>query len=188
MKKSMCIFLTLLVSLLPINVVEAQEHLKFMSIPLTGSIDNFQSKLAAKKVYPNKEYNRTTPFGQRQFNGRFAGRDCMINVFYSDDKTVYGATVGCFERDWQVHDNYYNEVKDLLESKYPDAKEENSSRNELPNIKFAILRKNNDIPMGFIELARSKITKNYDTVYYTIITYTDMLGGFGDYMDKYGDL
>ena len=54
------------------------EHLKFMGIPLTGTITQFQQKLTAKGVTHDKKASATAPIGTRIFSGKFAGAKAEI--------------------------------------------------------------------------------------------------------------
>ena len=50
MKKIMLLLLTCLFAFPILSVAQSQEHLKFMGIPLDGTITQFQAKLQAKGV------------------------------------------------------------------------------------------------------------------------------------------
>lgn len=49
------LILTLIIILTGTFCVQAQEHLKFMGIPLTGNINSFQTKLKAKGFEVDKQ-------------------------------------------------------------------------------------------------------------------------------------
>ena len=51
------LILTLIIILTGTFCVQAQEHLKFMGIPLTGNINSFQTKLKAKGFEVDKQIN-----------------------------------------------------------------------------------------------------------------------------------
>lgn len=68
------------------------KHLKFMGIPLNGTITQFQAKLMGKGAVPDSKTNQTTPVGCRVFNGTFSGEEATIFVYYnSKTKIVYRA-------------------------------------------------------------------------------------------------
>lgn len=68
------------------------DHLKFMGIPLTGNITQFQSKLIAKGCTLDKISSANASNGLRIFNGSFAGNKVKIIVFYNpQNKIVYRA-------------------------------------------------------------------------------------------------
>lgn len=86
------LILTLIIILTGAFCVQAQEHLKFMGIPLTGNINSFQTKLKAKGFEVDKQINKYAPVGTRIFKGLFAGENAQIFVFYNKKhKTVYRA-------------------------------------------------------------------------------------------------
>lgn len=88
MKKIVFIFCMMIVAI----TAGAQEtHLKFMGVELNGTIDQFQSKLAAKDVRVSKD-NAHAPAGVRAFEGVFSGEKAEILVFYNvRTKEVYRA-------------------------------------------------------------------------------------------------
>ena len=127
MKKSLII---LIVGILSMFVPAQAEHLKFMGIPLTGTITQFQQKLATKGVTHNKRASATVPIGTRFFNGKFAGSKADIIVWYdADTKIVYGAKAvyECYST--TERDNKYNELKPLLSAKYAEEHIETGNRN-----------------------------------------------------------
>lgn len=56
----------------------ANEHLKYMGIPITGTISQFQSKLAAKGVRYDQKSSSMINGGVRVFKGTFAGNKATI--------------------------------------------------------------------------------------------------------------
>ena len=68
MKKNIIL---LVISILAMCVPAQADHLKFMGIPLTGTITQFQLKLAAKGVKYDKAMSQQLPTGVRMFNGTF---------------------------------------------------------------------------------------------------------------------
>lgn len=94
------------------------EHLKFMGIPITGTITNFQTKLQAKGITLKKNSN-SYPTGIRAFHGVFAGKDCEILVWYNHrTKIVYRviAVTDCPSLE-TAHSTFYY-FKNLLIQKY----------------------------------------------------------------------
>lgn len=100
-------------------VANAQKHLSFMGIPLNGSVTSFQQKLAAKKVWPDKELNALLSVGMRAFNGPFSGYDSKICVYYNEkSKNVYRAKATITYTDENITLDRYDEFKKLLCEKY----------------------------------------------------------------------
>lgn len=72
------VLFSILLCLFAFNAMAQNEHLKFMGIPLDGTIDAFQKKLEAKGVKYDKIISNSIPIGVRGFKGRFAGEDAEI--------------------------------------------------------------------------------------------------------------
>ena len=99
--------------------IDAQQHLKFMGIPLTGTIDNFQAKLAQKGIKKNFKLSQSLPLGGRAFNGYFTGRYCTIFIYYNvKSKIVYRAKVVYENTEESVVDRYLESIESSLKIKY----------------------------------------------------------------------
>lgn len=119
MKKSLIILiLSVLAMCLPVQA----EHLKFMGIPLTGTITQFQQKLAAKGVKYDKAMSQQLPAGVRMFNGTFAGEKSKIFVYYDpSSKVVYKAKAVSGYPSASSCNTKYEDLKSMLSSKYSEA-------------------------------------------------------------------
>ena len=107
---------------LTLGVMAQTQHMKFMGIPLDGTISAFHQKLVAKGCKPNVEYNKTAPVGSRHFIGTFFGEKALIIVYYNaKTKVVYRAKACIDRRSEDMIIQQYDEVKSALEEKYPDA-------------------------------------------------------------------
>lgn len=148
--------------------MDAQQHLKFMGIPINGSIDNFQQKLANKGIYPSREMNRNTPFGVRCFTGRFTGKQCNIYVYYTDSKIVYRAKAVYSEQDEDLVDSYYIEVKDMLDTKYALEESEDETSDGYPSHRIYVTNETGTKSLGQIFLYKSKFNGDYGYVSYSI--------------------
>ena len=86
------IVLMLVSCMMVMSVMAQNEHLKFMGIPLTGTITTFQTKLAAKGISYDKVASSQTESGVRCFKGVFSGEKANIYVYYNEKtKVVYRA-------------------------------------------------------------------------------------------------
>lgn len=113
------LILTLIIILTGTFCVQAQEHLKFMGIPLTGNINSFQTKLKAKGFEVDKQINKYAPVGTRIFKGLFAGENAQIYVFYNKKhKTVYRAKAIIEVTDQDISDQKKYELANMLRQKY----------------------------------------------------------------------
>lgn len=80
----------LLIFLSIITLSVHSQHLKFMDIPIDGTISSFQSKLESKGIKVNGTKSKSAPNGQRIFEGKFQGYNSEITVFYNrKTKEVY---------------------------------------------------------------------------------------------------
>ncbi len=101
----------------------AQQHMKFMGIPLDGTVDNFALKLKAKGVTYNAVKSKDAGPGIRVFNGTFVGEDAMIVVFYNNkSKMVYSAAVELQYTTVESARTPFTNITEQLQQKYPNAK------------------------------------------------------------------
>lgn len=169
--------------------VSAQQHLKFMGIPLTGSIDNFQRKLAAKGVQPDREFNRIMPFGSRSFKGRFTGKSCTIHTYYTDNKTVYRAKAVYSNDNEGLADQFYEEIKELLQTKYPNGLVKNSTYEGYDAFDVMVLAADGETVLGFINLYKTRHELSVISYEYAIhVDYTDYINSNAKTDEKMDDL
>ncbi len=94
----------------------ANEHLKFMGIPINGTLESFTQKLVAKKI---KSIQAAEGVGL--FNGTFAGKnDCNIFVATVPNRNIVSKVVVCLppRETWAWLESDYNQFKQMLTSKY----------------------------------------------------------------------
>lgn len=169
--------------------VSAQQHLKFMGIPLTGSIDNFQRKLAAKGIQPDREFNRIMPFGSRCFKGRFTGKSCTIHTYYTDNKTVYRAKAVYSNDNEGLADQFYEEIKELLQTKYPNGLVKNSTYEGYDAFDVMVLAADGETVLGFINLYKTRYGMSVIDYEYSIhVDYTDYINSNAKENEKMDDL
>ena len=77
MKKILLLFYLLL-----ITSICCAQHLKFMGIPIDGSINAFQTKLI-RKGFRISDRSKYSPIGVRSFEGYFTNKKVEIVVFYN---------------------------------------------------------------------------------------------------------
>lgn len=169
--------------------VSAQQHLKFMGIPLTGSIDNFQRKLAAKGIQPDREFNRIMPFGSRCFKGRFTGKSCTIHTYYTDNKIVYRAKAVYSNDNEGLADQFYEEIKELLQTKYPNGLVKNSTYEGYDAFDVMVLAADGETVLGFINLYKTRYGMSVIDYEYAIhVDYTDYINSNAKENEKMDDL
>ena len=95
MKKTLLFILFTLILSAPLYAQsKSNQHLKFMGIPIDGSITNFQNKLIAKGFKYDKVGSQNLEGPTRIFKGLFAGETSWIYVYYDkEQKFVYRVKV-----------------------------------------------------------------------------------------------
>lgn len=117
MKKLLLSLCCLLMSLTAIAQTNA--HLKFMGIPITGNIIQFQAKLASKGCTYNKQTSAAISAGTRAFKGTFAGNKVDIYAYYdTQTKIVYRVKAVVSGVSENIAEQKYEEYKGLLSRKY----------------------------------------------------------------------
>lgn len=171
MKKSLIL---LVLSILAICIPAQAEHLKFMGIPLTGTITQFQQKLAAKGVTHDKKASAVAAVGTRIFTGKFAGSKADIVVWYdADTKIVYGAKAVYEFYSTTTRDNKYNDLKDMLSTKYSEETCEESYQDGHDAYLVKVTDDYGYSILGAISLYCSKGEFPYDDTYYVHVEYLD---------------
>lgn len=92
------------------------EHLKFMGIPINGTLESFTQKLVAKGL---KSIQAAEGVGL--LNGTFAGKnDCNIFVATVPNRNIVSKVVVCLppRETWAWLESDYNQFKQMLTSKY----------------------------------------------------------------------
>lgn len=90
-----------------------------MGIPLTGTIAQFQTKLAAKGCTYDKFASSSISNGTRAFKGTFVGNKVDIYVYYdTKTKIVYRAKAVVSGVSEDIAEQEYSKIKDLLSQKY----------------------------------------------------------------------
>ena len=173
MKKIISVFFVLCICL----SVSAQEHMKFMGIPLDGTIDNFALKLKEKGVTYDAVKSETAGPGGRIFKGMFIGEDATFMVFFNaKSKMVFGVGVELSYPDVESAHLPFVNLTELLQNKYPTATSEASkdSDGDVNGLAFNIPDKTGVKRIGFI-LQTLKVSDSYQNGGCSIyLMYTDM--------------
>lgn len=99
-------------------IVVSAQHMKFMGIPLDGTISAFTAKLQVKgvKISPN---NRNSSAGCRWLYGTFYGQDADIYVYYNPStKIVYRAKAVISRQNLNQLKGLYGNISASIDSKY----------------------------------------------------------------------
>lgn len=155
-------------------------HLKFMGIPLNGSINEFSAKLAAKGIKISTD-SKIFPVGTRSFDGVFMGKKANIYVYYTPSTKIVYRAKACIEYENEdIIKSLYNETKSLLSDKYYGF-EDSGTHNGYEAWELFVSRYPDDKEMvwfrcyGNINLYISKYTDTYPTTYTLHIDYTDQI-------------
>lgn len=157
-------------------------HLKFMGIPIDGTITQFQAKLQAKRCTYNNVSSQISD-GARVFDGTFAGEKVTIYVFYNTNtKIVYRVKAAILNLTEDIADTKYNKFKGLLTTKYGFDENNVGEKDGKEAVSFYATTKNIDpldssvmyATQGWIDLFYSKsIEYNYLSPYNIHIDYFD---------------
>jgi hypothetical protein len=119
MKRILSFFVMLVLTL---GAMAQTHHMKFMGIPLNGTISAFHQKLVAKGCKHDVEVSNAVGAGSRVLTGTFFGEKANIYVYYNAKTKVVYRAKACIDRSSEdMIIQQYNEVKSALEEKYPDA-------------------------------------------------------------------
>lgn len=184
MKKSIIL---LIISIVALCIPVQAQHLKFMDIPLTGTITQFQHKLAEKGAKYNKIASENAAVGIRYFNGTFAGSEALIVVWYNTNtKIVYGAKAvfECFTK--ESGNNKYEELKSMLSVKYAEEMCLTSYKDDLEMYQIEVT--DDESFTGEIKLFREKGAYPYDYKYFVQVEYLDAINYNKNQENKMKDL
>lgn len=151
----------------------AQQHMKFMGIPLDGTISTFTTKLKAKgvKISPN---NSQSSAGCRWFVGSFFGQSAKIYVYYNPTtKIVYRAKAVIEGDKFERLKDIYDEISASIDSKYLGRHKEDTYEGRI-SVRYDIdLESSANFYEGAIDLFFSDNGLTYYTTYYLHIDYYD---------------
>ena len=118
MMKRILIALLFVFSCMGAMAQNANEHLKFMGIPINGTLESFTQKLVAKGMKREHAWDNAV-----LLKGTFAGkRNCEVYVNRIPSRNIVYRIVVCLpsRETWEWLENDYTEFKRMLTSKYGD--------------------------------------------------------------------
>lgn len=185
MKKAL---LFLACCLMALTIQAQKEHLKFMGIPLNGTIAQFQSKLAAKGVAYDNRGSQNIPIGCRAFTGTFSGEKAFIYVYYnSKTKIVYRAKAVIIDTDKDRIERKLNDYKMSILRKYDDGGGENYEQEGHPAYTHYVPDEDDNL-VGTIGLYISNPTHSYDDDWALHVDYTDYINSEANESKNMDDL
>jgi len=95
--------------------MNAQEHMKFMGIPIDGKLSNFEPKLEEKGFAKNETYDNISTF-----KGKFTGKEVDVAVMGSEKTQTVCMVIVLFEKEdsWSLIKGMFNDYKELFTKKY----------------------------------------------------------------------
>lgn len=172
MKKSLFIILICLMS----TVCEAQtnEHMKFLGIPLTGSIANFQVKLQAKGIQYDKTTSKQIGAGCRAFKGTFAGETATFYVYYNErTKIVYRAKAVIMCSNRHNAEQKFEKFQTMLTNKYETGISQKGVQEGYPSFSLAVPNRNLDDTLGYVGMYMTDLGYSFLDDVYLHIDYED---------------
>jgi hypothetical protein len=119
------------------SFAQSNAHIKFMGIPLTGTIAQFQAKLVAKGCTYNKVASASISNGTRAFKGTFVGNKVDIYVYYdTNTKIVYRTKAVVSGVSEDIAEQEYFKVKNLLSQKYGSDSENMYTKDGKESVSF----------------------------------------------------
>ena len=181
MKKIVYLLFALLTTL---SVNAQKEHLKFMGIPLTGTITAFQSKLTAKGISYDKVSSSKSQAGIRCFKGMFSGEKADIFVYYNEKtKIVYRAKAVVEYSTEDIAKSRYSKFSSMLKEKYLTGTFLDSDHDDYPALSIKVNDNQFENVVGYISLYISKPPYSFLDERYLHIDYEDHDNSVSD-MDK----
>lgn len=151
-------------------------HLKFMGIPLDGTISQFEEKLIRKGAKLDQELNSRRANGEacRYYSGSFSGRAATIKIKYNYmTKIVWGAMVSLPFKNKDVAESELKYFKEKLLCKYPLSSAQNTIKEGIPSVMLCVC--DNRDCYGFIYLYTVTPTKSQKDKAYLILNYKDYI-------------
>lgn len=171
MKKLMLLIIFCLMTV----VVQAQtEHLKFMGLPLNGTITAFQSKLQAKGIKYDSKTSAGIKDPCRAFRGVFSGNDANIYVYYNEKtKVVYRAKAVIEYRNKETGESKFSDFKYNLKTKYANAYSYDGEQNNHPSFSLNVFDSKEERQIGTIDLYFTNAPYSFMDEVYLHVDYTD---------------
>lgn len=178
MKKLLTITLIMALSM---GAYAQVKHMKFMGIPLDGTISAFQSKLVAKGIKSDTKLNAVIPVGVRAFVGDFAGNKSDIYVYYDKNtKIVYRAKACISNTDKSIFEKKYKEIKQLIQTKYDGVDDYGEQKGHESYIMY--------VDEGYVSVYISEDENTFPSTYIIHVDYSDELNTAKNEKSKLDDI
>lgn len=173
MKKIISVLFALFVCM----AVSAQQHMKFMGIPLDGTIDNFTLKLKTKGLTYNVAKSKALGPGAKFYDGTFMGEKATFMVFFNEkSRVVYGVLVELPYSSVNLAYTPFVNISEQLQKKYPKAVYEpkKDSEGDVDGVTFSIPDENETERIGIIIQSLNKSNTFFRDGWSINLMYTDI--------------
>lgn len=170
--------------MMALSVMAQKEHLKFMGIPLNGTIATFQEKLKAKGINYDRAGSAQLQAGIRCFKGVFSGEKATIYVYYNEKtKIVYRAKAVIEYSKKDIGVQRFEKFKSMLKEKYLTAYAKDSEQDGYPSMCMLVYDSELDKSLGIISLYMTDMGYSFMDEVFLHIDYEDNVNTSSD-MDK----
>lgn len=146
---------------------QSSNHLKFMGIPITGTITQFQSKLTQKGCTYDKYASSSLSAGIRAFKGTFVGNKVDIYAYYdTNTKLVYRVKAVISGTSEDLAEQEYTKIKGLLSQKYGTDYMQTDTKEGKESVSFLSL-KNPSADIDFSSASLSDVANGTIDLYIT---------------------
>lgn len=155
----------------------AQQHLKFMGIPLDGTVDNFALKLKAKGIKYDVVKSKAMSPGCKLYNGTFMGEKTTFMVFFNaKSRVVFGVSVELSYSSVELAFTPFKNISEQLLKKYPKAvfKASKNSKGDVDGITFHIPNEDETKRIGVIIQTLNKPQSDFNDKCSISLMYTDV--------------
>lgn len=160
------------------------QHMKFLGIPIDGTINQFTQKLSTKgiKVHPNNA--RDSGIDNRKFYGQFMNKQAIIRVWFNPKtKIVYEVKVVLYGKNYEETEQMYDAVSEVIKNKYNVESTETGKLTDGTKAFRYIIQNDNEKTIGIISLAREHDYNDWLSIFYV-----DAVNFEKDEASKYDDI
>lgn len=161
------------------------QHMKFLGIPIDGTINQFTQKLSTKgiKVHPNNA--RDSGIDNRKFYGQFMNKQAIIRVWFNPKtKIVHTVKVILYGKSYEETKQMYDDVSEVIKNKYNVQSTETGKLTDGTETYDYTIQNDSKKAIGWIILAK----ENGYSGYWLSIFYRDAVNFEKDEASKYDDI
>ena len=160
------------------------QHMKFLGIPIDGTINQFTQKLSTKgiKVHPNNA--RDSGIDNRKFYGQFMNKQAHIWVWFNPKtKIVHTVKVVLYGKNYEETEQMYDKVSEVIKNKYNVQSTGTGELSDGTDSYYYIIQNDSEKIIGWISLAREHDYNDWLSIFYT-----DAMNYKKDEASKYDDI